>query len=328
MSGVQHRTVRDDEGDLRLDRWFKRHFPALTHGRLEKLLRKGQVRVDGKRAKSNLRLEPGQELRIPPLPISDEDPRPRSSHQAEPDRDLVQSLLNGILYEDKDVLVINKPAGVASQGGSGVTQHIDGALDVLKRGASERPKLVHRLDKDTAGVMVLARSAKAAAELTKAFRDRETQKLYWAIVVGCPEVPDGTIEGAVAKSEGPSGEQMKIVADAGKDAITDFKVISSAAGKVSWLDLRPRTGRTHQLRVHCTGIGTAILGDGKYGGRTAFLADLPGAKTLHLFARSIRLSRSGKKALTVTAPIPPHMVETFRYFGFEESEGEGLDSPS
>lgn len=325
MSGVQHRKVADDEADIRLDRWFKRHFPSLKHGRLEKLLRKGEIRVGGKRAKSNLRLEAGLEIRIPPLPAEDEAPRPRSSHQAEPDADLVQSLIDGILYEDQDVLVINKPAGIATQGGSGVTQHIDGALDALKRGAKDRPRLVHRLDKDTAGVLVLGRSAKAAAELTAGFRQRDTEKLYWAIVVGCPEVADGTIEGAVAKHDGPRGEQMKIDAEAGKAAITDFKVISSAAGKVSWLDLRPRTGRTHQLRVHCAGVDTPILGDGKYGGRAAFLADLPGAKTLHLFARSLRLVRPGKRSLVFEAPVPPHMAETFRYFGFEESEAEGLD---
>ena len=328
MIGVQHRTVTDDEAELRLDRWFKRHFPALSHGRLEKLLRKGHVRVDGRRAKSNQRLEPGQELRIPPLPQSDAVERPRVSRQSEPDRDLVQSLADSILYEDADVLVINKPAGVAVQGGSGVTKHIDGALDALKRGASDRPRLVHRLDKDTAGVLVLGRTTKATAQLTAAFRRHETEKLYWAVVVGRPEVPDGTIEGAVAKVVGVIGERMKIDSNDGKTAITDFRVISSAAGKVSWLDLRPKTGRTHQLRVHCAGIDTPILGDGKYGGRAAFLADLPGAKTLHLLARSIRLSRPGKKDLAVDATLPPHMAETFRYFGFEESEAEPLDGGS
>ena len=328
MSGVQHRSVTDDEADLRLDRWFKRHYPALSHGQLEKLLRKGQVRVDGRRAKANQRLEPGQELRIPPLPEADGQDRPRKSHATEPDRDLVQSLVNGILYEDKDVLVINKPAGVAVQGGSGITKHIDGALDVFKRGAKDRPRLVHRLDKDTAGVLVLGRTVKSTAQLTAAFRHHETEKLYWAVVVGKPEVPDGSIEGAVAKGDGPKGERMKIDPEEGKSAITDFKVITSAAGKVSWLDLRPRTGRTHQLRVHCAGIHTPILGDGKYGGRTAFLADLPGAKTLHLFARSIRVPRPGQKDVIVSAPLPPHMAETFRYFGFEESEGEPLDIKS
>lgn len=326
MSGVQHRTITEDEADLRLDRWFKRHFPALTHGRLEKLLRKGQVRVDGKRAKSNQRLEPGQDLRIPPLPGTDEDrPRPPSK-SAKPDESLVKDLLNSILFEDDTVLVINKPAGLATQGGSGVKQHVDGALDALNRGNKERPRLVHRLDKDTSGVLVLGKTAKAAAELTAAFRKRETEKLYWAIVVGCPEVPDGTLEGAVSKQGGPKGERMQIDAEDGKHAITDFKVISSAAGKVSWLDLRPRTGRTHQLRVHCTGMGTPILGDGKYGGRAAFLSDLPGAKKLHLFARALHLPRQGKKDLVITAPVPPHMAETFRYFGFEESEAPSLET--
>lgn len=321
MSGVHHRFVAADEADIRLDRWFKRHFPALTHGQLEKMLRKGRVRVDGGRAKSNLRLVPGQEIRVPPMPDSFKN-NLRPGRTSEPDPDLVRQLQNGILYKDDDVLAVNKPAGVAVQGGSGVTTHIDGALDELKFGAKDRPRLVHRLDKDTAGVLLLGRSAKAAAELTKAFRHRKTEKLYWAVVIGCPEVPDGQIEAAVAKSGGPNDERMQVDAEHGKSAITDFKVIASAAGKVSWLDLRPRTGRTHQLRVHCAAIDAPILGDGKYGGRTAFLADLPGAKTLHLFARGIRIPRPSGPPLTVSAPFPPQMAETFSYFGFEESEAD------
>lgn len=323
MSGVQHRTVSADEIDIRLDRWFKRHFPALSHGQLEKMLRKGQVRVDGKRAKSGLRLEPGQELRIPPMPDSfTENPRP--GRTMEPNADLVRQLRDSILYKDDDVLAINKPAGVAVQGGTGISVHVDGALDEFMFDSKERPRLVHRLDKDTAGVLLLARSAKAAAELTKAFRHREAEKLYWAVVIGRPDVPDGQIEAAVAKSGGPQDERMHIDAEHGKAAITDFKVIASAGGKVSWLDLRPRTGRTHQLRVHCAGIDTPILGDGKYGGRTAFLADLPGARTLHLFARGISLPRPNGKHLVVHAPLPPDMSETFKYFGFELSEADDL----
>jgi len=319
MSRVDHRTVTDEETDVRLDRWFRRYFPSLTHGHLEKLLRKGEVRIDGKRVRSNHRLKPGQHIRIPPLSVFNDTEPQRFLSRSEPDPELVQTLINGLLYEDEDVLVINKPAGIATQGGSGVTRHIDGALDALKRGAQERPRLVHRLDKDTAGVLVLARSAKAAADLTHSFRQRDTKKIYWAVVVGCPRVPDGTVEGAVAKHYGSGGERMKIDTKAGKSAVTDFKVISSAADKVSWLELRPREGRTHQLRLHCAGMDTPILGDGKYGGRAAFLTDLPGAKTMHLFARSLSLVIPGKKSLTVNAPIPPHIAETFSYFGFEES---------
>ncbi|MFL2770944.1 MAG: RluA family pseudouridine synthase [Rhodospirillaceae bacterium] len=318
MSRVEHRTVTDAETDVRLDRWFRRHFPSLNHGRLEKLLRKGDVRVDGKRVRSNYRLKSGQDIRIPPLSVSNDTELQHFSSQSPPDPKLVQMLIEGILYEDKDVLVINKPAGIATQGGSGVTSHIDGALDALKRGAQERPRLVHRLDKDTAGVLVLARSAKAAADLTHAFRQRDTKKIYWAVVVGCPRVPDGTIEGAVAKHYGSGGERMRIDTKTGKSAVTEFKVISSAADKVSWLELQPREGRTHQLRLHCAGMATPILGDGKYGGRAAFLADLPGAKKMHLFARSLNLVISGKKSLTVNAPLPPHIAATFSYFGFEE----------
>jgi len=319
MTGVQHRDVAPDEADLRLDRWFKRHFPQLSHGRLEKFLRKGHVRVDGKRAKSNQRLEAGQTVRVPPLP--DESPAPLVKAQAV-DPNLVKTLQESVLFKDKDVLVINKPAGLAVQGGSGVSQHVDGALDALTFEAKERPRLVHRLDKDTAGVLVLARSAKAAAELTKAFRHRETEKIYWAIVIGSPDVPDGQVEAAMAKTDSAKGERVHIDPEDGKRAITDFRLISSAAGKVSWLELKPLTGRTHQLRVHCEAMGTPILGDGKYGGRTAFLADLPEAKALHLFAREIRLPREGKPDIEVSAPLPPHMKETYSYFGFEEAEAK------
>ncbi|NKB45646.1 MAG: RluA family pseudouridine synthase [Alphaproteobacteria bacterium] len=323
MSGVHHRSVSADEADIRLDRWFKRHFPALTHGQLEKMLRKGQVRVDGGRAKANFRLVPGQEIRVPPMPDSFKD-NPRPGRTMEPNADLVRQLRDSVLYKDDDVLAINKPAGIAVQGGSGITVHIDGALDEMKFEAKDRPRLVHRLDKDTAGVLLLGRSAKAAAELTKAFRHQETEKLYWAVVIGCPEVPDGQIEAAVAKSGGPDDERMHVDVEHGKSAITDFKVIASAAKKVSWLDLRPRTGRTHQLRVHCAAIDAPILGDGKYGGRTAFLADLPGAKALHLFARGIKIPRASGPPLAVSAPLPPQMAETFKYFGFEESEADDL----
>lgn len=327
MSGVYLRTVANDEGDVRLDRWFKRHYPGLTHGQLEKMLRKGQVRVDGGRVKSGARLQPGQQVRIPPMPDSNQTKRKPSwkqDRESEPDPALIRQLQESVLYKDDEVLVINKPAGIAVQGGSGIDVHIDGALDGLQFEAKERPRLVHRLDKDTAGVLVLGRTAKSTAELTKAFRQRETEKLYWAVVIGRPSVPDGQIDAPVAKTVGSKSERMEIDPDEGKAAITDFKVIASAHDKVSWLDLRPRTGRTHQLRVHCSAIETPILGDGKYGGRTAFLADLPGAKNLHLFARGIRLPRPGKRAIEVEAPLPPHMDDTFTYFGFEQSEADAL----
>lgn len=326
MSGVYLRTVANDEGDVRLDRWFKRHYPDLTHGQLEKMLRKGQIRVDGSRSKSNRRLQPGEQVRIPPMPDSAQrssSPRRSKGADAKADPALVRQLRESVLYKDDEVLVINKPAGIAVQGGSGIDVHIDGALDELRFDAKDRPRLVHRLDKDTAGVLVLGRTVKSAAELTKAFRLRETEKLYWAVVIGRPTVPDGQIDAPVAKA-GSKSERMEIDAEDGKAAITDFKVIASALDKVSWLDLRPRTGRTHQLRVHCAAIETPILGDGKYGGRTAFLADLTGAKSLHLFARGIRLPRPGKKAIEVEAPLPPHMADTFTYFGFEQSEADAL----
>lgn len=324
MSGVTHRTIGAADADLRIDRWFKRHFPSLTHGRLEKLLRTGQIRVDGRRVKSNQRLEEGQEIRIPPLGDAAKTV-PKAPAAPVSERDAAE-LEKRILYKDSDMIVLDKPAGLAVQGGSGVTRHLDAMLDGLRFGTSERPRLAHRLDKDTAGVLVLGRTASATAALAEAFRSRETEKIYWAVVVGVPDPPAGTIKSLLAKSGGRGGEKVREqMADAdGKMAITDFQTVTRAGDTVAWLELRPRTGRTHQLRVHCAELGTPILGDGKYGGRAAFLPDLKEAKHLHLFARRLKLPKPSGGELDVTAPLPPHMEATFAYFGFETVEAQNL----
>ena len=319
MSRVQTIAVTADEADLRLDRWFKRRFPELGHGRLEKLLRTGQVRVEGRRARSNTRVEPGQRVRVPPLgeakkPLPGTRPRPEI-----PERE-IRALRATVLYKDDDVLAINKPAGLAVQGGTGLDRHLDAMLDALQFDAAERPRLVHRLDRDTSGVLLLARHVRAAAELAQAFRRKDCRKVYWAVVAGVPKHSSGRIELALAKLPGRAGERMA-PDEAGKEAVTEYRVLDHAGKQAAWLELRPLTGRTHQLRAHCAAMGTPILGDRKYGGDAAFLAGSPDTRRLHLHARSIELRRAGGEVLHVTAPPPSHLTATMKFLGFA-IEGE------
>jgi len=313
MSNVQTIAVTADEADLRLDRWFKRRFPELGHGRLEKLLRTGQVRVEGRRARSNTRLEPGQRVRVPPLGDAKTAPSGRRPTPEIPERD-VRTLLAAILYKDDDVLAINKPAGLAVQGGTGLDRHLDAMLDALQFDATERPRLVHRLDRDTSGVLLLARNARAAAELAQAFRRRDCRKVYWAVVAGVPKPVSGRIDLALAKRPGRAGERMA-PDEEGKTAVTEYRVLDHAGRQAALLELQPLTGRTHQLRAHCAALGTPILGDRKYGGEAATLAGSPIPRRLHLHARSIALPRGGGAVLRVTAPPPPHLAETLKFLG-------------
>jgi len=317
MSAVQTIPVAADDGELRLDRWFRRHFPGLGHGRLEKLLRTGQVRVDGRRAKAGDRIAPGQVIRVPPLGDLSA-PRPQEAPAPRP-RDIAM-IERAVLHIDDDVIVIDKPPGLAVQGGTNTERHLDAMLDALRFGAKERPRLVHRLDRDTSGVLVLARSAAAAAALARAFRDKTTQKIYWAIVVGLPKPRRGRIDQALAKLPGPAGERVAPDEDEGKRAVTYYRTVSHAGDKLAWLALQPVTGRTHQLRAHCVALGTPILGDGKYGGAAAHPAGVPNARKLHLHARALSLPHPGGGRLAVTAPLPPHMKETWAFFGFDEAE--------
>jgi 23S rRNA pseudouridine955/2504/2580 synthase len=319
MSAVVSIKVEPAEGDIRLDRWFKRRFPALAHGRLEKLLRTGQVRVDGKRARANLRLEPGQVVRVPPLdglltpaPANGKTPaRPRPAE----DR-MAAELRQRVLYRDAEALVIDKPAGLAVQGGTSTDLHLDGLLDALRFDASERPRLVHRLDKDTSGVLVLARNAAAAARLAEAFRRKETRKIYWAAVVGQPRLRHGRIDLALSKQGSGHGEKV-LPDEEGQRAVTYYSLVEHAGKRASWLALMPITGRTHQLRAHCVALGTPILGDGKYGGQGAFIAGTSLPRQLHLHARSIRLPKPGGGPIAASAPLPEHMRKTWQFFGFD-----------
>src|SRR5215218_8783222 len=285
--GIEHRTVAEDEAETRLDRWFRRHFPRVTQGALQKMPRTGQVRVNGKRADSGTRLAPGQEVRVPPLP---EGPVPAEQRRPAVDENAARDLAARIIHRDDELLVLDKPHGLPVQGGPGIRQSVDALLDALRFDAEERPRLVHRLDRDTSGVLVLARTAAAAARLAAAFRGRDVEKTYWALVIGQPEAPEGRIDLALAKLAGPRGERTRAVDDLaeGARAITDFRTLDTVKRRVAWLELRPLTGRTHQLRVHCAeALGCPVLGDGKYGGAAAHMEGLP--NELHLHARALLL---------------------------------------
>jgi 23S rRNA pseudouridine955/2504/2580 synthase len=324
--------VGGGEGPVRLDRWFRRHYPALGHARLEKLLRTGQIRVDGRRARAGDHLEPGQAIRVPPLGEIPEPPHPREARPPAPED--AAMLQRAILHRDAALFVLDKPPGLAVQGGSETERHIDGLLDALRFGSAERPRLVHRLDKDTSGVLVIARTAAAAGFLARAFRDKRTRKTYWAIVVGVPKLPRGRIDLALAKTPGHGeahgGERVR-ADEEGRRAVTYYRLIDSAGTRASWLALLPVTGRTHQLRAHCAAIGTPILGDGKYGGATAHLAGVPGSRRLHLHARALSIPHPDGGTLAVTAPLPPHMRQSWAFFGFDGNLAEDpfaeLDRP-
>jgi 23S rRNA pseudouridine955/2504/2580 synthase len=324
MSGVETRAVADGEDGIRLDRWFKRHFPALNHGQLEKLLRTGQVRLDGRRAKANTRLEAGQTIRIPPL--GGESAQPTKRRVSEVSEADARALEDAILYMDDEVIALNKPHGLAVQGGTGTHRHLDAMLDALRFGAADRPRLVHRLDRDTSGVLLIARTVRAASELAAAFKGKSARKIYWAAVTGVPKPRAGTIDLALEKHGGPAGE--RVVADEeGQRAVTRYRTADHAGANFAWLVLEPLTGRTHQLRVHCAAIGTPILGDPKYADRADFPAGSDAiARKLHLHARAIRLPRPGGKIVEAIAPLPPHMAATWRFLGFDErAEKEPFD---
>jgi 23S rRNA pseudouridine955/2504/2580 synthase len=313
MSAVETRTVGGDEAEVRLDRWFRRHFPGIGHGRLQKLLRTGQVRIDGRRAQANARLSPGQTIRIPPLPAAEPAGQPARPAPPRVDPADIERLRSRILYEDRAVMVLDKPAGLAVQGGTRTHRHLDGMLQALAAGG-ERPRLVHRLDRDTSGLLVVARTAAAAAKLTAAFRRHRVDKLYWALVVGRPPAVEGRIDRPLAKQPGKGGERVRAAAD-GVAAETEYRVVARAGKVAAWLALKPLTGRTHQLRAHAALLGTPIVGDGKYGGAAAHPAGAP--KGLMLHAREIRLPHPDGGVLELSAPLSEIILAGFRWLGFE-----------
>ena len=314
---VTTRAVSDDEADIRLDRWFRRHFPALTQAVIQKWCRTGQVRVDGRRAGADSRLAAGQMVRIPPLP------RPPEPAPPAPDPQLAREVERLLLYRDERMIVLNKPSGLPSQGGPGIRHHLDMMLDGLREGGQDRPRLVHRLDRDTSGVIVVARTPGVAARLAASFRSRAVDKFYWAVVVGRPVPVEGRIEADLVKVDGFRGERAAVAGEYDTDvasSITDFRTLDHAGRKLAWLELRPLTGRTHQLRVHCASIGAPILGDATYGvekeGRNSAIVDGLGER-LHLHARRIELPHPDGGTLAVEAELPPHIQATFKTLGFE-----------
>ena len=327
VSGVALHTVSPAESEQRLDRWFKQNYPEVPFGKLQKLFRTGQVRLDGKRVKGNERLQSGQEIRVPPLDVSATPKGPPPTPKPKISKQDAEALQAAVLFKDDQLLAINKPAGLAVQGGSGQSKHLDGLLPALQFEKPQPPKLVHRLDRDTSGVLLLARTARAARALTRAFRQDEVKKLYWAAVKGVPRHVRGTIDLALSKGGGKDGggakEKMQ-PDDAGQEAVTHYVVVDKAGKRASWLALRPVTGRTHQLRVHCAAMGHPILGDGKYGGKAAHPGNLalPGQLLLH--ARQISFTHPDDgTTLRLEAPLPDHMMEAWRALGFEPENPRG-----
>jgi 23S rRNA pseudouridine955/2504/2580 synthase len=323
VNAIYSLPVTEEDGAVRLDRWLRRRFPHLSQGQVEKLIRTGQIRVDGARAKASDRLAAGQMIRIPPLPTSTPKGE-ESSRLSQKDEEFVRSL---VIYRDDDLIAINKPHGLAVQGGTKTLRHLDGLLDGLRFDSEERPKLVHRLDRDTSGVMVIARHPAAAAALSAAFKSRDTDKIYWAVTIGVPHPQLGEIRSWIKKAGGPrEGDQELMRPAAHREegavfAITDYVVLAEAARKAAWVALKPLTGRTHQLRFHMLEVETPILGDPKY--KTA--KEVPGglAQALHLHARALRLPHpNGKKTFSIIAPLPPHMEETFEAFGFDARDAK------
>jgi 23S rRNA pseudouridine955/2504/2580 synthase len=337
MSAVQMLTVAGDEGEQRLDRWFKRRFPHVTQGAVEKMCRTGQVRVNGGRVKASDRVVPGMEIRVPPLPVG-EAPKPVESRMAKTDAGMIQ---DAVLWKDDHMIVLNKPAGLPSQGGSGQGErHVDALAEALKFGYKEKPKLVHRLDKDTSGVLLLARTDRVARALSEALRHREARKIYWAVVAGVPHPRQGSIKFGLVKApgrgRGGEGEKMLCVhpskvaeTEGAKRAQTDYFTLWFLGARLSWMALEPVTGRTHQLRAHMAEIGHPIMGDGKYGGSGQ---ENPGdgwgatsggdiSRKLHLHARSLTIEHPiTKTMMTFTAPLPDHMARTWKLMDWKETD--------
>lgn len=301
--------VEEADDGIRLDRWFARHYPAVGHGQLQKALRSKLIRVDGKRAEAGQRVSAGQAIKHPEFAES-----PKAAEEKVAGQDAAW-LREAVLFSNAHVIAINKPAGLATQGGSGQRNHIDRLLPALRFEAKERPKLVHRLDKDTSGVLLLARNARAADALMKAFAGKTAEKTYWALVTGVPDLPQGTINLPLAKQRRGGQEKMAVDKQDGQTAITDYRIVERLAQRLSWLELYPRTGRTHQLRAHLEAIGHPIIGDGKYGGERSFPEGLNLPKQLHLHARRIVIPDLFGERIDVTAPLPEHMRQSWETLG-------------
>jgi len=322
-------TVGFDDDGIRLDRWFKRHMPDTSFNLVSRWARTGQLRIDGRRATPGDRIEAGQIIRVPPaeavaaaIAVAAKGPKPKRDRTplSDDETDFIRSL---VIHEDRQAFVINKPPGLATQGGTKTERHVDGLLDGLQYDAENRPKLVHRLDKDTSGVLLLARTSRAAAHFAKAFSSRTARKIYWALVAGVPSIEDGMIELPIGKQPGSGGEKMHVDTKEGSPARTRYRVIEQAGNRTCWVELQPYTGRTHQLRVHMAAIGHPIIGDGKYGGIEAFLTgDI--SRKMHLHARRMKVDHPDGGAIDVIAELPQHFAESLKNLGFDEKLGDLL----
>jgi 23S rRNA pseudouridine955/2504/2580 synthase len=316
-AAVQTVKVTADESGMRVDRFLEARFPGLSFSHIQRIIRKGELRVNGKRAQPKDRLAEGQAVRIPPLRL--DEPRPRSADQAAEDE--TRAFLKSItLHEDADVLVLNKPMGLAVQGGSGTRRHVDGMLEVMRDRHGQRPRLVHRLDKDTAGCLLVAKTRFAAAALAKTFRSRAARKIYWALVAGVPKPRQGRISTYLAKEEREEESLMRIARhgeEGASHAVTYYAVVDTAARELAWVSLKPVTGRTHQLRAHMAHIGHPIVGDPKYFAKENW--QLPGGmqNRLHLLARRIMVPHPRGGTIDATAPLPPHMLQSWNLIGFD-----------
>lgn len=317
MSGVKIVTVEQEDDGQRLDRWLKKHASALPYSLVQKLIRKGQIRVDGGRAQMDTRLSAGQEVRLPPAAESgklDNDFKARPEDAA-----FIKSL---VIYDDGDIIALNKPSGLATQGGMNIGRHVDGLLAHLGD-PGNRPKLAHRLDRDTSGILLVARSREMAMKLGRAFEGKTIRKYYWALVAPAPEMNDGTIDAPLIKGDGPYNKDMMVVdPENGKFSRTEFRVVERAAKKAAFVMFWPRTGRTHQLRVHAQAAGFPIIGDPKYGdveGSQMMIDALGLAPRLHLHAARIIMPYPGRPrdVLDIQAPLPPELRKSWGKFGFD-----------
>jgi len=315
-------TVSEDDDGIRLDRWFKRHMPEVSFNIVSRWARTGQLRLAGKRAVPGDRIEAGQEIRVPPLDATPARPARVERKREALTADEEQFVRDMVIHRDADAFVLNKPPGLATQGGTKTTQHLDRLLDGLAD-EDARPKLVHRLDKDTSGALLVARSARSAGHFAKAFSGRTARKVYWALVVGVPDADEGMIDAPLAKQPGTGGEKMHISEEHGLPAKTRWRTIERAGNRTAWVELQPLTGRTHQLRAHMAAIGHPIVGDAKYGGAEAFLTGGISRK-LHLHARRIRIDAPDGGVIDVTAELPAHMAESLTTLGFSPMAGDSL----
>ncbi len=315
---VRQFTVEADDDGVRLDRWFKRHLPQVGFGTVSKWARTGQLRVDGKRVKPEDRLSAGQVLRVPP---GGEDTGRKPKPQRQLSAEEIAEAKAMVIKQTNSAIVLNKPPGLATQGGSKTTRHVDGLFDAFVEGDEPRPRLVHRLDKDTSGVLLIARTPGSAAFFSKRFSGRSARKIYWALIAGVPDVKEGAIDAPLAKQPGTGGEKMHIDEEAGQPAKTRYRVVDKAGNRAAWVELEPLTGRTHQLRVHLAAIGHPIVGDGKYGGQDSFLTGSISRK-MHLHARRLIIEEPGGGKLDVTAELPEHFAASMEQLGFEPGQSD------